>query len=41
MCYAGTEKALKVLGWRAEKSLEDMCRDAWRWQRNCGPGTDP
>ncbi len=35
MCYAGTEKARKVLGWRAEKTLEDMCRDAWRWQQNC------
>jgi UDP-glucose 4-epimerase len=27
-------KALKELGWKAEKSLEDMCRDAWRWQVN-------
>ena len=31
-CYADTEKAEKVLGWKAEKSLEDMCRDIWRWQ---------
>ena len=21
-----------VLGWQAEYTLEDMCRDAWRWQ---------
>lgn len=34
-CYADTEKAERVLGWRAEKNLEDMCRDAWRWQRHC------
>lgn len=34
-CYAGTEKAERILGWKAEKSIEDMCRDAWRWQLNC------
>ncbi len=28
-CYASPDKALKVLGWRAEHSLEDMCRDSW------------
>lgn len=33
-CYADPQKALKLLGWKAEKSLEDMCRDAWRWQKN-------
>jgi len=22
------------LGWKAEKNLEDMCRDAWNWQKN-------
>ena len=22
----------RVLGWRADYSLEDMCRDSWRWQ---------
>ena len=27
-----SEKAEKLLGWRAEKSLEEMCRDAWRWE---------
>jgi len=32
VCYADTEKAEKVLGWKAEKDLEDMCRDIWRWQ---------
>ena len=32
--YADASKAERLLGWRAEKSLEDMCRDSWRWQRN-------
>lgn len=34
VCYADTEKAEKLLHWRAEKNLEDMCRDSWRWQQN-------
>jgi UDP-glucose 4-epimerase len=33
-CYADASKALKELGWKAEKNLEDMCRDSWRWQSN-------
>ena len=33
-CYANTDKAEKVLGWKAEKELDDMCRDAWRWQKS-------
>ncbi len=32
-CYANPEKAYKVLGWRAENDIEDMCRDAARWQQ--------
>jgi UDP-glucose 4-epimerase len=31
-CYADPALAQKVLGWKAAHSLEDMCRDAWRWQ---------
>ena len=30
-CYASTEKAYQELGWKAEKNLEDMCRDAWHF----------
>ena len=30
--YADPELAARELGWRAEKSLDDMCADAWRWQ---------
>ena len=31
-CYADPAKSREVLGWVAEKNLQDMCRDAWRWQ---------
>lgn len=33
--YASTEKAKRILGWEAEKTIEDMCRDSWRWQQYC------
>ena len=32
-CYADPTKAKEVLGWTAEKTLEDMCRDSWNWQK--------
>ena len=32
-CYADPSKAEKILGWRAEYSLEDMCRDSWNYQQ--------
>ena len=32
-CYANADKALEVLGWKTEKTLEDMCRDSWNWQK--------
>lgn len=31
-CYANTDKALLELGWQAERGLDLMCADAWRWQ---------
>ena len=31
-CYADPDKAQAILGWRAKKTLEEMCRDGWRWQ---------
>jgi UDP-glucose 4-epimerase len=31
-CYSDPSKAEKLLGWKAEKNLDDMCRDAWHWQ---------
>ena len=32
VCYADPAKSERILGWKAEKTLEDMCRDSWRWQ---------
>ncbi len=32
VCYSDPGKAARELNWRAEKSLEDMMLDAWRWQ---------
>ncbi|MDI1300860.1 MAG: UDP-glucose 4-epimerase GalE [bacterium] len=31
-CYADTALAEKLLGWKAQRGIADMCRDAWRWQ---------
>jgi UDP-glucose 4-epimerase len=31
-CYADPTQAEQLLGWRAEKTLADMCADSWRWQ---------
>jgi len=36
--FADPSKANKYLGWRAEKTLEDMCRDSWRWQKALSEG---
>lgn len=30
--YASVEKAKKLLNWKAEYTLEDMCRHSWNWQ---------
>ena len=32
-CYADPSKSEKVLGWKAEKGLAEMCRDSWNWQK--------
>jgi len=34
LCYADTQKAQRVLGWRAKRNVEDMCRDAWQFEKN-------
>ncbi|WP_189532446.1 UDP-glucose 4-epimerase GalE [Paludibacterium paludis] len=33
-CYADPARAREVLGWQATRTLQDMCRDSWRWQQN-------
>ncbi len=33
-CYADPSKSAEKLGWKAEKTLQDMCRDGWNWQKN-------
>jgi UDP-glucose 4-epimerase len=32
VCYADPTLAERELGWRADRGLEQMCRDVWRWQ---------
>lgn len=34
ICYADPSKANKELHWKAERNLEQMCEDSWRWQSN-------
>ncbi len=31
-CYADPAKSAEKLHWKAERNLEDMCRDSWNWQ---------
>ena len=33
-CYADPTKAKEELGWVAERGLDEMCEDSWRWQSN-------
>ena len=33
-CFADASKAVDELDWKAEYSLEEMCRDSWNWQVN-------
>jgi UDP-glucose 4-epimerase len=32
--WANPAKALAELGWKTEKTVDDMCADTWRWQSN-------
>lgn len=32
-CYADARLAQQLLGWQARRGIEEMCRDAWRWQQ--------
>ena len=33
VCYSDPSKAYKALGWKAERDIEEMCEDSWRWQK--------
>ena len=33
-CYADPKSAARLLGWKARRSLQDMCESAWSWQTN-------
>ena len=33
ICFASTDLAYKELGWKTEKTLHDMCLDAWKWKQ--------
>ncbi len=32
-CWADPSKAFLELGWKAQKTLSDMCKDTWNWQK--------
>lgn len=32
--FASTSHANTVLGWKAARTLHEMCRDQWRWAQN-------
>lgn len=32
--YADATKAYDELGWKTEKTIEDMCKDSWRFEKN-------
>ncbi len=32
VCYSDPSKAERELGWKAERGIEEMCEDSWRWQ---------
>ncbi|MRH42691.1 UDP-glucose 4-epimerase GalE [Aquibacillus halophilus] len=34
ICYANPSKASEQLGWKAERDIDLMCIDTWRWQQN-------
>jgi len=37
-CYAEPKLAADILGWQADRNLEQMCADAWRWREGSPKG---
>lgn len=40
VCYSDPSKAERLLGWKAERGIEEMCRDTWNWQMKNPKGFD-
>ena len=40
-CWADPSLAESLLGWRATRSLQQMCADTWRWQEGNPHGYEP
>ncbi len=40
VCYSDPTKAKEVLGWEANRDIDDMCRDSWNWQSKNPNGYD-
>jgi UDP-glucose 4-epimerase len=40
VCYADATLAKRLLGWKAKRGIDQMCRDAWRWQSRNPNGFD-
>ncbi len=34
VCYSDASKAERELGWTAQRGIDEMCEDTWRWQKN-------
>jgi UDP-glucose 4-epimerase len=41
IAFSNSRKANEILGWKATRSLEDMCRDGWNWAQNNPNGYSP
>lgn len=39
-CYADVTKAEQELGWKTKYSIDEMCEDSWRWQKQNPNGYD-
>jgi len=39
-CFADPKKAYETLGWKAQKGIDEMCEDTWRWQQMNPNGYD-
>jgi UDP-glucose 4-epimerase len=40
-CFANSARANKLLGWRAERAIDAICADAWRWETSTWNASTP